>query len=51
MMRIYAVSYHPFLFDLGFGLFGRLANFDEKVNKPQYSRIGANMQLIFTHVL
>ena len=39
-----------FLFDLGFGLFGRLANFDEKVNKPQsksYGRIG----FIFTHFL
>ena len=30
------------------------ANFDEKVHKPQsksYGRIGANMQLIFTHIL
>jgi len=30
------------------------ANFDEKVHKPQsksYSRIGANMQLIFTHLM
>ena len=30
------------------------ANFNEKVHKPQsksYGRIGANMQLIFTHIL
>ena len=30
------------------------ANFDEKVHKPQsksYGSIGANMQLIFTHIL
>ena len=31
-----------------------LANFNEKVHKPQSKscgRIGANMQLIFTHIL
>ena len=31
-----------------------MANFDEKVHKPQskpYGRIGAKMQLIFTHIL
>ena len=43
-----------FLPKYGWGDAALLANFDKKVHKPQsksYGRIGANMQLFFTHIL
>ena len=58
LATIHATSYSlldyktQFLFILSTGTHS--ANFNEKVHKPQsksYSRIGANMQLIFTHII